>query len=71
KAKKSIKLMMEMLFGKKLELMLVIQSKTINGEAQLHALIDGKKIIIIESSVKRDLQLADEEVSKFKDYCME
>ncbi|GJX63234.1 putative ribonuclease H-like domain-containing protein [Tanacetum coccineum] len=36
-------------------------SKTINGEAQLHALIDGKKIIIIESSVKRDLQLADEE----------
>ncbi|GJY34589.1 hypothetical protein Tco_0419058 [Tanacetum coccineum] len=35
--------------------------KTINGEAQLHALVDGKKIIITESSVIRDLQLADEE----------
>ncbi|GJX60592.1 putative ribonuclease H-like domain-containing protein [Tanacetum coccineum] len=28
---------------------------------QLHALVDGKKIIITESSVRRDLQLADEE----------
>ncbi|GJX67094.1 hypothetical protein Tco_0302821, partial [Tanacetum coccineum] len=37
------------------------QVKTINGEAQLHALVDGKKIIITESSVRRDLQLADEE----------
>ncbi|GJV13341.1 hypothetical protein Tco_1354882 [Tanacetum coccineum] len=35
--------------------------KTINGEEQLHALIDGKKIIITESSIRRDLQLADEE----------
>ncbi|GKB03195.1 putative ribonuclease H-like domain-containing protein [Tanacetum coccineum] len=35
--------------------------KTINEEAQLHALVDGKKIIITESSVRRDLQLADEE----------
>ncbi|GJX75652.1 hypothetical protein Tco_0322463 [Tanacetum coccineum] len=35
--------------------------KTINGEVQFHALVDGKKIIITESSVKRDLQLADEE----------
>ncbi|GJV82832.1 hypothetical protein Tco_1522730 [Tanacetum coccineum] len=35
--------------------------KTINGEAQLHALVDGKKIIVTESSVRRDLQLADEE----------
>ncbi|GJS47014.1 putative ribonuclease H-like domain-containing protein [Tanacetum coccineum] len=34
--------------------------KTINGEAQLHALADGKKIIVTESSVRRDLQLADE-----------
>ncbi|GKA50586.1 hypothetical protein Tco_0743659 [Tanacetum coccineum] len=33
----------------------------INGEAQLHALVDGKKIIITESSIRRDLQLADEE----------
>ncbi|GJV88568.1 putative ribonuclease H-like domain-containing protein [Tanacetum coccineum] len=38
-----------------------VMVKTINGEAQLHALVDGKKIIITESSVRRDLQLADEE----------
>ncbi|GJY13969.1 hypothetical protein Tco_0383278 [Tanacetum coccineum] len=37
------------------------QVKTINKEAQLHALVDGKKIIITKSSVRRDLQLADEE----------
>nr|GEX69364.1 xylulose kinase-1 [Tanacetum cinerariifolium] len=36
-------------------------AKTINGEARLHAKVDGKKIIITESSVKRDLRLADEE----------
>ncbi|GKE04210.1 hypothetical protein Tco_1396228, partial [Tanacetum coccineum] len=35
--------------------------KTINGEVQLHALVDGKKIIITKESVRRDLQLADEE----------
>ncbi|GJR13398.1 hypothetical protein Tco_0796050 [Tanacetum coccineum] len=35
--------------------------KTINGEEQLHALVDGKKIIVTESSVRRDLQLEDEE----------
>ncbi|GKE46244.1 hypothetical protein Tco_1477502, partial [Tanacetum coccineum] len=35
--------------------------KTINGEAQLHALVDGEKIIIIEASVRIDLQLVDEE----------
>ncbi|GJR79047.1 hypothetical protein Tco_0206964 [Tanacetum coccineum] len=38
-----------------------VKAKTINGEVQLHALVDGKKIIITESSVRRDLQLADEE----------
>ncbi|GJY22234.1 putative ribonuclease H-like domain-containing protein, partial [Tanacetum coccineum] len=38
-----------------------VKVKTINGEAQLHALVDGKKIIVIKSSVRRDLQLADEE----------
>nr|GEW52921.1 hypothetical protein [Tanacetum cinerariifolium] len=36
-------------------------AKTINGEAQLHAEVDGKKIIITELSVKRDPRLADEE----------
>ncbi|GJR90588.1 hypothetical protein Tco_0214599 [Tanacetum coccineum] len=35
--------------------------KTINGEAQLHARVDGKKIIITESTVRRDLQLEDAE----------
>ncbi|GKE43206.1 hypothetical protein Tco_1470490, partial [Tanacetum coccineum] len=40
-----------------------VMVKTINRETQLHALVDGKKIIITESSVRRDLQLADEEGS--------
>ncbi|GJW37472.1 hypothetical protein Tco_0060392 [Tanacetum coccineum] len=35
--------------------------KTINGEVQLHAIVDGKKIVIIESIVRRDLQLEDAE----------
>ncbi|GJU68002.1 uncharacterized mitochondrial protein-like protein [Tanacetum coccineum] len=62
KEKKSVKLMMEKLFRMELELMLsTVKVKTINGEAQLHALVDGKKIIITEASVRRDLQLADEE----------
>ncbi|GJW34241.1 hypothetical protein Tco_0054273 [Tanacetum coccineum] len=38
-----------------------VVAKTINGKAQLHALVDGKKIIITEAFVRRDLQLADEE----------
>ncbi|GJW63937.1 putative ribonuclease H-like domain-containing protein [Tanacetum coccineum] len=36
-----------------------VKVKTINGEVQLQALVDGKKIIIIESIVRRDLQLED------------
>ncbi|GKF01450.1 hypothetical protein Tco_0028373, partial [Tanacetum coccineum] len=35
--------------------------KSINGEVQLHALVDGNKIIISEASVRRDLKLEDEE----------
>ncbi|GKC29999.1 hypothetical protein Tco_1037293, partial [Tanacetum coccineum] len=35
--------------------------KTINGEQQLHSLVNGKNVIIIESTVRRDLQLEDEE----------
>ncbi|GKE92163.1 hypothetical protein Tco_1573258 [Tanacetum coccineum] len=35
--------------------------KTINGEVQSHTLVDGKKIIIFEASVRRDLKLEDEE----------
>nr|GEY18197.1 hypothetical protein [Tanacetum cinerariifolium] len=36
-------------------------AKTINMEVRLHAKVDGKKIIVTESSVRRDLRLADEE----------
>ncbi|GJX68651.1 hypothetical protein Tco_0304378 [Tanacetum coccineum] len=36
-------------------------AKTINGEVQLHALVDGKKIIVTEASMRRDLQLEDAE----------
>ncbi|GKA58217.1 hypothetical protein Tco_0757405, partial [Tanacetum coccineum] len=35
--------------------------KSINGEVQLHALVDGKKVIISKASVRRDLKLEDEE----------
>ncbi|GJR67916.1 hypothetical protein Tco_0013981 [Tanacetum coccineum] len=38
-----------------------VMAKTINGEVQLHALVDGKKIIVTESTVRRDLQLEDAE----------
>ncbi|GKB36594.1 hypothetical protein Tco_0881536 [Tanacetum coccineum] len=36
-----------------------VKAKTINREVQLQALVDGKKIIITESIVRRDLQLED------------
>ncbi|GKB52104.1 uncharacterized mitochondrial protein-like protein [Tanacetum coccineum] len=39
----------------------IVKAKTINGEVQLHVLVDGKKIIITESTVRRDLQLKDAE----------
>ncbi|GJY96964.1 retrovirus-related pol polyprotein from transposon TNT 1-94, partial [Tanacetum coccineum] len=38
-----------------------VKEKTVNGEVQLQALVDGKKIIITESIVRRDLQLEDVE----------
>ncbi|GJT51818.1 hypothetical protein Tco_0977975 [Tanacetum coccineum] len=38
-----------------------VKAKTINGEVQLQALVDGKKIIITESTVRRDLQLEDDD----------
>ncbi|GJU54654.1 hypothetical protein Tco_1228368 [Tanacetum coccineum] len=46
-------------------------AKTINGEVQLHALVDGKRIVITKTSVRRTLRLEDTEVSKSKDNCME
>nr|GEY39704.1 hypothetical protein [Tanacetum cinerariifolium] len=38
----------------------ITMAKTINREAQIHAWVDGKEIIITEPSVRRDLRLADE-----------
>ncbi|GKE73899.1 hypothetical protein Tco_1535940, partial [Tanacetum coccineum] len=35
--------------------------KIVNGEVQIQALIDGKKIIVTEMSVRRALQLKDAE----------
>ncbi|GJV10078.1 hypothetical protein Tco_1351619, partial [Tanacetum coccineum] len=37
----------------------IVKAKTVNGEVQLQALVDGNKIIITESIVRRDLQLED------------
>ncbi|GKD51903.1 hypothetical protein Tco_1280879 [Tanacetum coccineum] len=38
-----------------------VKVKTVNGEVQLQALMDGKKIIVTKVSVRRDLQLNDKE----------
>ncbi|GJU27975.1 hypothetical protein Tco_1166596 [Tanacetum coccineum] len=35
------------------------KEKAVNGEVQLQALVDGKKVIVNEASVRRDLQLED------------
>nr|GEU69681.1 hypothetical protein [Tanacetum cinerariifolium] len=39
----------------------IVKAKTVNGEGQLQALADGKKIIIIGSTIRRYLQLEDVE----------
>ncbi|GKA39509.1 retrovirus-related pol polyprotein from transposon TNT 1-94 [Tanacetum coccineum] len=38
-----------------------VEGETVNREVQLQALVDGKKIIVTEASIRRDLQLYDEE----------
>nr|GEV92250.1 ribonuclease H-like domain, reverse transcriptase, RNA-dependent DNA polymerase [Tanacetum cinerariifolium] len=38
-----------------------VKAKTIHGEGQLQDLVDGKKVIITESTIRRDLQLEDAE----------
>ncbi|GJV81599.1 putative ribonuclease H-like domain-containing protein [Tanacetum coccineum] len=38
-----------------------VKVKTVNGEVQLQALVDKKKVIITESTIRRDLQLEDAE----------
>nr|GEU62422.1 retrovirus-related Pol polyprotein from transposon TNT 1-94 [Tanacetum cinerariifolium] len=50
-----------MLLGKLTIFWSTTLAKTINEEVHLHAKVDGKKIIVTESSVRRDLRLADEE----------
>nr|GEX95467.1 hypothetical protein [Tanacetum cinerariifolium] len=37
----------------------IVKAKTVNGEVKLQALVDGKKVIITESTTRRDLQLED------------
>ncbi|GJZ31614.1 hypothetical protein Tco_0576661 [Tanacetum coccineum] len=44
-----------------------VKVKTVNGEVQLQALVDGKKIVITESTIRRDLQLEDDEGVDCKD----
>ncbi|GKC32607.1 hypothetical protein Tco_1039901 [Tanacetum coccineum] len=41
----------------------IVKAKTVNGneEVQLQALVDGKKVIVTKTSVRRDLQLEDAE----------
>ncbi|GJR28578.1 putative ribonuclease H-like domain-containing protein [Tanacetum coccineum] len=39
--------------------MATVKMKTVNGEQQLQALVDRKKIIITEATVRKDLQLKD------------
>ncbi|GJR20672.1 putative ribonuclease H-like domain-containing protein [Tanacetum coccineum] len=39
----------------------IVKVKMVNGEQQLQALVDGKKIVVTEASVRRDLQLDDAE----------
>ncbi|GJW87461.1 hypothetical protein Tco_0162801 [Tanacetum coccineum] len=36
-----------------------VKAKTVNGKVQLQALVDKKKVIITESTIRRDLQLED------------
>ncbi|GJR74743.1 hypothetical protein Tco_0087108 [Tanacetum coccineum] len=43
-----------------------VKAKIVNGEVQLHALVAGKKIIITESIVRRDLQLKKQKPRKPK-----
>ncbi|GJT20090.1 hypothetical protein Tco_0878796 [Tanacetum coccineum] len=39
-----------------------VKAETVNEEVQLQALVDGKKVIITESTVRRDLHLENAEV---------
>ncbi|GJU38108.1 hypothetical protein Tco_1186462 [Tanacetum coccineum] len=42
-----------------------VEVKSVNGEVQLQALVDKKKVVITESTIRRDLQLEDVEGTDF------
>ncbi|GJR76893.1 putative ribonuclease H-like domain-containing protein [Tanacetum coccineum] len=54
-----LQLMKLMQLGFNRLLRFTLLAKTVNGEGQLQALVDGKKIIITEATVRTDLQLED------------
>ncbi|GKE33794.1 hypothetical protein Tco_1453116 [Tanacetum coccineum] len=41
------------------------KANTVNGECQLQALVDKKRVIITESSIRSDLHLADVGIQSF------
>ncbi|GJX42580.1 hypothetical protein Tco_0257570 [Tanacetum coccineum] len=41
-----------------------VKAKMVNGEVQLQALVDKKKVIITESTIRKDLQLEDVEATE-------
>ncbi|GKE56005.1 hypothetical protein Tco_1495190, partial [Tanacetum coccineum] len=43
-----------------------VKVKTVNGEQQLQALVDGKKIIITKATIRRDIQLEDADATNEK-----
>ncbi|GKB49743.1 hypothetical protein Tco_0900496 [Tanacetum coccineum] len=64
KSKERVRLMMEKLVIRENRQRVLVRkriAKTVNREVQLLVLVDGKKIIITESTVRRDLQLEDAE----------
>ncbi|GJR79475.1 hypothetical protein Tco_0150260 [Tanacetum coccineum] len=53
--------LLRMEFGLKL-FWTTAKTKIVNNETQIHAKVEGKTIVILESSVRRDLQFDDEDV---------
>nr|GEZ34548.1 hypothetical protein [Tanacetum cinerariifolium] len=59
--KDSLELIELMELCTKLQQRATSKAKTVNEEVQLQVLVDGKKVIITESTIRRDLQLEDAE----------
>nr|GEW64443.1 putative ribonuclease H-like domain-containing protein [Tanacetum cinerariifolium] len=47
--------------AKRIERITTTKVKNINGKSQIHAKVDGKKVVISEASIRRDLRFGDEE----------